>query len=178
MVKSFSWGLYGGGVLPTIKHFPGHGDTGEDSHYGMATTKKTLDELSECEFIPFKIGIDANVPFVMVGHITTPNIGNSNLPAVFSKFLLQDILRNKLGFDKIIITDSLAMGAITNYYTSEETAVKSISAGIDILLMPDDFAKAFSGVINAVKSGEISEERINESVRRILTEKYRAGLLN
>ena len=178
MVGNFTKGLLDNGVLPSIKHFPGHGDTGEDSHYGIATTKKTLEELSKCEFIPFKAGIGAKSPFVMVGHITTPNIGDNNLPALFNKFLLRDVLRGTLNFNGIIITDSLAMGAITRYYTSEETAVKAIIAGIDMLLMPEDFNRAYNGVINAVKSGEIPEERIDESVKRILTVKYDAGLLD
>lgn len=186
MVKSFSQGLVDNKILPAIKHFPGHGDTGEDSHYGTAVSKKTLGQLSECEFIPFKMGIESNVPFVMAGHISTPDINNSdsdsdsgenNLPAVFSRFLLRDILRGALGFNGIIITDSLSMGAITNYYSSEETAVKSILAGVDILLMPEDFYGAYYGVINAVNSGKITEERIDESVKRIFTVKYNAGLI-
>jgi len=180
MVKYFSQGLLDNGILPVLKHFPGHGDTSEDSHYGTAITKKSLDELYECEFIPFKTGIETNVPFVMAGHIATPNINieNNNLPAIFSDFLLRDILRDKLGFNGIIITDSLSMGAIINYYTSEETAVKSILSGVDMLLMPEDFNSAYHGVINAVKSGEIPEEQINGSVKRILAVKYESGLID
>ena len=177
MVESFSQGLLDNGILSALKHFPGHGDTNEDSHYGISSTKKTLAELYECEFIPFKRGIDAGAPFVMVGHISTPNITGDEMPAIFSNFLLQDVLRDMLGFEGIIITDSLAMGAVTRYFTSEETAVKSILAGVDMLLMPENFYEAYTGVINAVKSGEISEEQINASVRRILTLKRSAGLI-
>lgn len=177
MVKYFTEGLLENKILPVLKHFPGHGDTSEDSHYGVAVNKKTLAELSECEFIPFKSGIAANAPFVMAGHISTPNINGNNLPAIFSSFLLQGILRKELGFNGIIITDSLDMGAITNNYTSEETVVNAILAGVDMLLIPEDFNNAYYGVINAVKSGEVTEERINESVRRILTVKYNAGLI-
>jgi len=179
MVKYFTKGLLDNGVLPTVKHFPGHGDTVADSHYGIAVTNKTLEELEACEFIPFQAGIDAGTVFVMAGHISAPNadLYGSILPAEFSGFLLHDILREQLGFKGIIITDALNMGAISLYYTSEETAVKSVLAGVDMLLMPENFKEAYDGLIKAVKSGEITEERINESVARILTAKYNAGLI-
>lgn len=177
IVKSFAQGLLDIGVMPTLKHFPGHGDTSEDSHFGIAVTYKTLAELSECEFLPFQAGININVPFIMIGHISTPNITADNLPALFSSYLLQDILRNMLGFDGIIITDSLSMGAVTKYYNSEETAVKAILAGVDILLIPENVEEAFNGIIKALESGEITQARINESVKRILTAKYNAGMI-
>jgi len=177
MVRHFVEGLLDNGILPTLKHFPGHGHTSEDSHYGMAITRKTLAEMSECEFIPFKAGIDAGAVFVMTGHISTPGIVDGNIPATFSGFLLQDVLRGTLGFEGIIITDALAMGAIANYYTSEETAVKSILAGVDMLLAPQNLGEAYAGLLKAVKSGEIAEERINESVKRILLAKLKAGLI-
>ena len=177
MVKSFTEGLLDNGLLPTLKHFPGHGDTSNDSHYGAATTKKTLKELFECEFIPFQAGINAGAAFVMTGHITAPNVTGNNLPATFSDYLLKDILRDKLNFDGVIITDALEMGAITKYYASEETAVNSIIAGVDMLLVPQDLTESYFGIIKAVKSGKITEERINESVRRILIAKYKANLI-
>ena len=176
MVVSFVKGALDNNMLPAVKHFPGHGDTKEDSHYGMATTGKTLAELAECEFIPFQSGINAGSPFVMIGHIAVPDIDKN--PAVFSSVILQDILRDTLNFNRIIITDSLEMGAITSNYTPEETAVKAILAGIDMLLMPKNFTEAYNGVLNAVKTGAITERRIDESAKRILTEKYKAGILN
>lgn len=186
MVKSFVKGALDSNILPAVKHFPGHGDTKEDSHFGIASTQKTLAELSKCEFIPFQAGIDAGAVFVMTGHITTPNIDKDNgdnmenmenMPATFSNFLLQDVLRGNLGFNGIIITDSLEMGAIINRYTSEETAVNAIIAGVDMLLMPHNIIEAYNGVLKAVKSGKISEKRIDESVKRILTEKYKADII-
>ena len=178
MVKAFVEGSLDNNILPTLKHFPGHGDIFEDSHFRVAATRKTLAQLSECEFIPFKAGIDAGAAFVMTGHISTPNIAAAgNVPTTFSKYLLQDILRETLGFEGIIITDALGMGAIANYYTSEQAAVKSILAGVDMLLMPANLANAYTGVINAVKSGEISEKQIDDSVKRILTVKYEAGII-
>jgi beta-N-acetylhexosaminidase len=178
MVKSFTQGLLDNNILPALKHFPGHGDTIADSHFGIASTNKTLDELKECEFMPFIAGIEAGAPLVMTGHISAPNITGDNLPATFSYFLLTEILRGTLGFDGIIITDALEMGAVTRYFSCGETAVKSISAGVDMLLMPRNFEEAYNSLAEAVRSGEITEERINESVRRILTVKYNAGLIN
>ena len=177
MVKYFTRGLLDNNILPTLKHFPGHGDTLADSHFGSAATNKTLAELSECEFIPFQAGIKAGAPFVMTGHISTPNITGNNEPALFSSYLLRDILRNTLGFDGIIITDALNMGAVIKYYNPAQTAVKAVLAGVDILLMPANLEQAYNGVIQAVESGEITESRIDESVRRILTVKYESGII-
>ncbi|MCL2099024.1 MAG: glycoside hydrolase family 3 protein [Oscillospiraceae bacterium] len=180
MVEHFTRGLLDGNILPAVKHFPGHGDTLEDSHFGAAVTYKTLEELLECELIPFKAGIKAGAPFVMVGHINAPNSGVDFTipePALFSPYLLQLILRGQLGFEGIIITDALDMGAVTKYYDSAETAVKAVLAGVDILLMPADFEQAYTGIIQAAESGVIPVERIDESVRRILTVKYNAGII-
>ena len=177
MVGSFVEGSLDNGIMPALKHFPGHGHTSEDSHYGMAVTKKTLEEMIKCEFIPFKAGIDAGTTFVMTGHISTPNIGDGNTPSTFSKILLQEVLRDTLGFEGIIITDALGMGAIKNYYTSGDTAVYAILAGVDMLLMPDNLNDAYMGILKAVTAGTITEERIDESVKRILTAKYKAGLI-
>ena len=177
MVKHFVGGLLDNGILPTLKHFPGHGHTSEDSHYGMAITRKTLEQMSKCEFIPFKEGIDAGAAIVMTGHISTSNVGDGDIPATFSSVLLQEVLRDTLGFEGIIITDALNMGAIVNYYTSEEAAVKSILAGADMLLMPQNLGEAYNGIIKAVKAGKITEKRIEESVKRIITAKCEAGLI-
>jgi beta-N-acetylhexosaminidase len=177
LVLGFTRGLLENNILPALKHFPGHGETLADSHFGIASTDKTLEELKECEFIPFQAGIDAGAPFVMTGHISTPNITGDNMPALFSSYLLRDILRGMLGFDGVIITDALNMGAVTKYYNSEETAVKAVIAGVDILLMPDNLEQAFAGIIKALESGEIPETRIDESVKRILTVKYEAGII-
>lgn len=161
-VKGFS----DGGVYCSVKHFPGHGDTAEDSHYGTASSAKTLAELEQNEYLAFRKGIESGADMVMVGHITMTSV--DQLPASVSKTMITDELRGKLGYDGVVVTDSLAMGAVTEMYSSGELAVKIIDAGADILLMPQDMKAAVEALENAVKDGTISEERINESVRRIL----------
>lgn len=162
-VKGFS----DGGVYCTIKHFPGHGDTAEDSHYSSAVSYKTAEELRANEYLAFKDGIEAGADMVMVGHIIVPEI--DELPATLSEKMIQGELRGHLGYDGVIITDSLGMGAITNSYSSADAAVMAVQAGNDILLTPDNFLEAVNGIEEAVNSGKLTEERINESVRRILT---------
>ena len=166
LVEAAVKGFKAGGMHCVIKHFPGHGDTEEDSHYSSAVSYRTADELRENEYLAFKSGIDAGADMVMVGHIIVPSI--DELPATLSEKIIQGELRNGLGYDGVVITDSLAMGAITNNYSSADAAVMAVKAGNDILLMPDNFAEAVTGIENAVQSGELTEERINESVKRIL----------
>ena len=170
-------GYAGTGVACCLKHFPGHGDTAQDSHDGAVYTEKTLDELRLCEFLPFAAGIDAGAPLVMAGHIQAPNAWEDGLPASLSPQALTGILRGELGFKGLIVTDSLSMGAITTAYTPGEAAVLALQAGADLLLMPAGLADAFDGVITAVEDGRLSEGRIDESVFRILTLKQQLGLL-
>ena len=168
------------GVLCCLKHFPGHGDTAGDSHDGTVHTEKTMEELRACEFLPFEAGIRAGAPLVMVGHIAAPNAvegEESDLPATFSRALITDVLRDELGFAGVVVTDSLAMGAITETYTPGEAAVLALQAGADLLLMPAGLAQAYDGVLAAVEDGRLTEERIDESVARILALKQQAGLL-
>lgn len=161
-------GLQSSGVLATLKHFPGHGDTAEDSHSGYASSYKSMEELEACEFQPFRAGIAANVSFIMMGHISLPNILNSQLPASLSYDMVTGVLRRELQFNGVIITDALNMGAISANYSSGEAAVMAIEAGVDMLLMPADFHSSYEAVLGAVREGRISEERINESVLRII----------
>lgn len=170
-------GLQNTGIRATLKHFPGHGDTAEDSHSGYASSYKSLEQLEECEFLPFRTGIEAGADFIMAGHISLPNVLGDQTPASLSYKMLTEILRDKMGFDGIIITDALNMGAITNYYSSGEAAVSAVKAGADMLLMPENFEDAYNGMINAVYDGRISEERINESVIRILRVKKKIANL-
>ena len=165
------------GVAPCVKHFPGHGDTAGDSHTGAVYTERTLEQLQSCEFGPFRAAIEANVPFVMVGHIETPNAAGDGLPASLSPVMMQDILRGDLGFDGVIISDSFAMGAITENFTPDEAAVQFFTAGGDMLLMTADLKAAYNGVLEAVNAGTLTEDRIDESVRRILTAKEQMGLI-
>lgn len=161
-VKGFSEG----GVYCTLKHFPGHGDTAEDSHYGTAYSSKTAQELAEGEYLAFKSGIEAGADLIMSGHITVPDI--DSLPSSVSYAVITGELREKLGYNGVIITDSLAMGAVADMYEPGELAVMAVKAGNDILLMPADLEAAVTGLEEAVRNGDITEERINESVKRIL----------
>lgn len=163
--KQFANGLIENQIIPVYKHFPGHGDTHQDSHAGVAFSNKTKDEMLNCEWLPF---LDAKQA-IMVGHIAIPEVSYSYLPATFSNKVLQDILRKELGFEGVIITDSLDMGGVTDLYEPGEAATKAILAGNDILLMPHDLKEAFDSVVKAVEDGTISTERLDQSVKRILT---------
>ncbi len=168
MVQAYIRGLHEGGTASCIKHFPGHGDTDTDTHTGYAETKKTWEEISNCEMIPFRAGIAADTDFVMTAHIAAPNVTGSDEPSTMSYTVLTEKLRGELGFEGLIITDALSMGAIREKYSSSEACVKCIQAGVDILLMPYDYFEAFDGVVQAVEDGTIPESRIDESVYRIL----------
>lgn len=168
-------GFRGSGMVSCLKHFPGHGDTATDSHYGYAVADHSLSELESCEFLPFIAGIDAGAPMIMVGHIRVPMI--DDVPATLSYTLTTEILREKLGFSGLIVTDSLQMGAIVQHFTSGEAAVLAVQAGVDILLMPENFAEAYQALLDAVMAGEIPIERIDESVERILRCKESYGIL-
>ncbi len=163
MVSASAEGYRAKGILPTLKHFPGHGDTAEDSHTALAVTYKTLEELQACEFIPF--GADSGMYAVMVGHIAVPNITGTDLPSTFSPEII-NLIPNKE--NTLIITDALEMQAITDVWTSDEAALMAFKAGCDVLLMPVDIQAAYDAILNAVRSGEISEERLDESVYKIL----------
>ena len=167
MASAFLNGLRDTGVQGTYKHFPGHGNTAADTHDGYAYTEKTWEELLECELIPFETGISQGVNFIMVAHIALPNVTGDDTPASLSE-AVYDLLRSELGYEGIAVTDALNMGAVTEDYTSEQAAVAALQAGADMILMPEDFESAFSGVLNAVESGELTEERIDESLERIL----------
>lgn len=175
MVANMVDGIEGTGVSSCLKHFPGIGDVDGDTHDGRVETTKTLDEMRSSDFIPFKAGIDAGADFVMVSHVTVSSVDDA-VPSSLSKTIVTDILRNELGFQGVIITDALDMGAITEYYTSGEAAVQAIAAGADVLLMPEDFYEAYDAVLAAVQNGSISEERIDESLKRIYRVKWEGKL--
>ena len=168
MVTSYLQGLDDAGVTGCIKHFPGHGDTKVDTHFGYASTQKTWAEMLDCEMVTFKAGIAWGCQLVMTAHIGAPKVTGSDVPSTMSPIILQDKLRGELGYQNIIITDGMEMGAITQQYTSAEAAVGSIQAGVDIVLGPKNLVEAFDAVMVAVEKGTITEERINQSVRRIL----------
>ncbi len=168
MVSEEVKGLKKHGVSPVLKHFPGHGGTAEDSHETKPVLHRTLEELKQTELLPFAAGIESGADFVMVGHISVPEIEEDGRPAVFSRVLVTDILRKQLGFEGIIITDAMNMGAVTESYGSGEAAVEALLAGVDMILMPEDFGAAVQAVKAAVEEGTLTEKRIDESVTRIL----------
>lgn len=168
-------GFHEGGVACTLKHFPGHGDTSADSHYGSVYVYKTLEELRENELIPFRAGIDAGTDAVMIGHLIISDISSD--PALFSYEIVTELLREEMGFDGVVMTDGLQMQAMTDHYNSGEIAVKAVQAGVDILLCPADLEAAVTALEEAVETGAISEERINESVLRILELKLKQDII-
>ena len=173
MVRNYLQGMKDAGVTGCIKHFPGHGDTKNDTHYGYAQTLKTWDEMLTCEMIPFKAGIAWGCQLVMTAHIAAPNVTGSEVPSTMSSLILQDKLRGELGYGNLIITDAMEMGAITQQYSPEEATIGCLLAGADIVLGPQEFRRSFNATVQAVEEGTISEERLNESVRRILQVKLK-----
>jgi len=168
MVAAELQGLSEQGIYGVVKHFPGHGGVSGDSHQGVVTSEKTLEELTATELVPFARAIESGVSFIMAGHIALPNITGDNTPASLSQKMVTEILRGQMGYNGIVITDGMNMGAITSSYTSDQAAVMAIQAGVDIILMPQDYKTAYDAVIAAVGNGTISEARINESVVRIV----------
>ena len=175
MVENIVKGMENGGLSATLKHFPGHGSTYLNSHSGYSESERTLEELRNSEFLPFISGIEAGADFVMISHMTLVNATEEKVPCSVSKEVITDWLINELGYQGIIITDSFSMGAITEKYTPGEAAVKAIKAGADMILMTPDLEGAHDEVIKAVESGEISTERIESSVRKILQVKAKMG---
>lgn len=161
-------GLEEAGVWPVLKHYPGHGATREDSHDGYAYTGKTLEELLEAELVPFQRGIDEGIHFIMAAHISVPSVTGDQVPCTLSPYMITDVLRETMGYDEIVVTDAMNMGAIRQQYSSGEASVLALQAGVDLLLMPADFHSAFEGVLDALETGILTEDRIDESVRRIL----------
>ena len=200
---AFTEGAQAAGVIATAKHFPGHGDTAVDSHRGLPEINVGRDRLNAVEFVPFQASVKAGVGAVMVGHIALPQIDSTpvrplpqtdrskpidtdeageiieekaTMPATMSP-VMGDILRKDLKFDGMIVTDALSMSGLTIYFTQEEAAVRALEAGADMLLKPGDVDASFRGVRDAVKSGRITEQRVEESARKILAAKYDLGLV-
>lgn len=161
-------GLEESGVFAVLKHYPGHGATKSDSHDGYAYTDKGLEELMEAELVPFERGVQEGVHFIMAAHISVPSVTGDPVPCTLSPYMITDVLRGRYGYDGIVVTDAMNMGAIRQQYGSAEAAVLALQAGVDLILMPSDFVSAYEGVLAALDAGELSEERIDESVRRIL----------
>ncbi len=177
-VVSMIQGLKEQKIASCLKHFPGNGATTQDPHTGIATTDRTAEQFRAEEFEVFRAGIEAGAEMVMVSHMAAPGLTGGNDPCSLSETVVTDILRKELGFDGVIITDALNMGAISDYYGSEEAAIMALQAGCDMLLMPENLEEAYNGILNAVNEGYISEERINDSLRRIYRIKYADRLVS
>lgn len=172
MVSETVRGLRDAGIYACVKHFPGLGSADTDTHDGIAINESTREELQAAGLLPFKAGMEAGAEFVMVGHVSLPNVTGDNTPSSLSDAVIGGILRDELGYNGIVITDALNMGAITDYYTSAEACVTALQAGADMLLMPENFKEAYEGVLQAVNEGTISPARIDDSLRRIYRVKY------
>ena len=167
MAIAFNQGLEQNGIMGCFKHFPGHGDTSVDSHVSLPVVYKSYEDIKSLELIPFKAAIDSGAKMIMVGHIALPNITGDNTPASLSKKIVNDILKTDYNYKGLVITDALNMCALTENYSDEEIVTMAINAGADLLLMPNGTANT----INIIKSN-ITEDRINESVKKILIYKY------
>jgi len=166
-----------GRISATAKHFPGHGDTATDSHTGLPVITHTRAQWDAIDAPPFKAAIAAGVDVIMSAHLLVPALDPSGDPATLSKPILTGILRDELGFKGLIVTDSLAMQGVRDKYGDAEVAVRAVLAGADLLLMAPDMDTAYNAVLAAVRSGRISHQRLDDSVRRILTLKYQRGIV-
>ncbi len=178
MVSSSVTALEEVGVTACMKHFPGQGDADGDTHEGLASSDRTLEEIKETELKPFAAGMEAGAQMIMVGHFTVPAIDEDNTPASLSKKVITDLLREEMGYNGVVITDALNMYAISEYYDSAQACIMAFKAGADMVLMPEDFEAAYEGVLAAVKDGTISEARINDSLRRVYRIKYKGTIDN
>lgn len=168
MVISNLEGLQNRQIFGCIKHFPGHGATEGDTHQGYAYSDKSWEELKSNDIVPFQDSMEWGVKFVMVGHISLPQVTGNDTPASLSSYVIGHLLREELGYDGIVLTDALNMKAVTDQYDSSQAAVEAILAGNDMILMPKDFHSAYQGILDAIENGVISQNRLDESLRRIL----------
>jgi beta-N-acetylhexosaminidase len=174
MASAWVRGLQDGGMLATLKHFPGHGDTDVDSHLGLPVVPHARERLDAIELAPFKAGMAAGAAGVMVAHIEMPAIDAEKQPATFSSKILGTLLRP--AFTGLIYSDSMKMAAITRMATPGDAAVRAVKAGVDVILDSPDSAAAAAAIVAAVKSGDIPQDQLEQSVRRILEAKARLGL--
>ncbi|GAB2594257.1 glycoside hydrolase family 3 protein [Streptomyces capparidis] len=164
------------GVVSCAKHFPGHGDTDTDSHYGLPVIKHTLSEWERVDAPPFRAAVAQHIDSIMTAHIVVPALDDSGDPATLSRPILTGVLRERLGYDGVVVTDSLAMAGVRQKYGDDRVPVLALRAGCDQLLNPPDLDLAWHAVLDAVKSGELTEERLDESLVRIVELKLRRGL--
>lgn len=178
MVSQFIKGIQEYNVASIIKHFPGHGDTSLDTHNGSVVSPHGRERLDQIEFVPFIKGIEAGTDAIMSAHIIMPAISANPLPSTLNPDIMNGIIREEFNYQGIIITDALDMGAISQNFTSQEAVILAFKAGVDILLMPLNQKAAYLALLEAVKNGEITEKRVNESVYRILKTKYKRKIMD
>lgn len=176
MALPFAKGMENNGVIACFKHFPGHGDTNEDSHIKLPIVYKTKEQLYQRELIPFKVASQDNASMIMIAHIALPKITGNYIPASLSKDIVTGILRNELNYNGVVITDSIEMKALTDNYTLKQICNLSINSGVDIILMPENPILAVNNIKELISEGNVTEERIDESVKRILLLKHNKGL--
>ena len=173
--RAMADGLQENNIIPVFKHFPGHGDTVEDSHEQIAVSHKNLEELMACEWIPFRqAGLN---DCMMSAHVALPEVTGDMTPSTLTPKVIKDCLKGKLGYQGLVITDALEMGAITENYTPAEAAITALQAGCDILLMPISLQEAFDGVVAAVEDGTIPEAELDQIVLRILNVKLQHNMI-
>ena len=176
MVQAYVRGSNAGGVIATAKHFPGHGDTGQDSHLTLPVLEATRERLERVELGPFRAALDAGVGAVMVAHLAIPVLDARTTPASVSQPVVTELLLGELGFRGLVVTDAMEMRGVTREYSASEAALRAVEAGIDIILMPPSEHLAVEALLRSVRSGQISEERLDRSVRKILAAKEALGL--
>jgi len=170
-------GYQGAGIAAAGKHFPGHGDTATDSHTGLPVIDHTREQWQRIDRPPFQAAIDAGIKAIMTAHIVVPALDPSGDPATLSRPIITGILRQEMGYDGVVITDALTMQGVRDKYGDDRVPVLALKAGVDMLLMPPDFRLAYRSVLRAVRTGEIAEQRVDRSLRRILTLKWDLGLV-
>ena len=168
-------GLQSENISTVLKHFPGHGGSIGNSHQGFSLSNRTEEELKKCEIVPFKTAIENGADCVMVAHMSLPNVTGDNIPATLSKKVVTDMLKTEL--KGVVFSDSMSMGAITENYGTGDACVKAVEAGIDMVLMPENLDEAYNAVLEAVKNGKISQERLDDAVSRIIKAKIQRGII-
>lgn len=176
MALSMAAGLRQGGIIPCYKHFPGHGVVSGNTHSGSASTRRTMPEMQRMELIPFQDGISQNIEMIMISHLTARGLGDS-VPASVSPSVIQNLLRDEMGYQGVVVTDALRMSAITAEYKPGTAAVKALQAGADLLLLPSNLEAAVKGIRGALADGTLTEDRIRESVERIIALKIQFSLI-
>lgn len=170
-------GLQSENISTVLKHFPGHGGSIGNSHQGFSLSNRTEEELKKCEIVPFKTAIENGADCVMVAHMSLPNVTGDNIPATLSKKVVTNMLKTELNFKGVVFSDSMSMGAITENYGTGDACVKAVEAGIDMVLMPENLDEAYNAVLEAVKNGKISQERLDDAVSRIIKAKIQRGII-